>query len=96
MGRVAEVTPLIPTAPIRSTTSAHPRPPQHDSYQACESLYTQNDAMSSKQARQLMLSQVAVADEAVGQSTGGRKGTDKKKVGLCLGPFGATLQPGQE
>lgn len=58
--------------------------------------------MSSAQATELMLSQVAVASEAVGRLTGGEtiKGKDGesegKKIGLCLGPFGATLQPGQE
>lgn len=58
--------------------------------------------MSSAQATELMLSQVAVATEAVGRPNGGEtiEGKDGesegKKIGLCLGPFGATLQPGQE
>lgn len=53
--------------------------------------------MSSDQAHQLMLSQVGVAEEAVKQASQGRTSdVGRGKVGLCLGPFGATLQPGQE
>jgi hypothetical protein len=78
--------------------------PRHDCrYQACESLYTHDGAMSPERANQLMLSQVGVADEAVRQAKEGRASTREEerereggKVGLCLGPFGATLPPGQE
>lgn len=53
--------------------------------------------MSSDRAHELMLSQVGVAEEAVRQAIQGRTSdVGRGKVGLCLGPFGATLQPGQE
>jgi hypothetical protein len=61
------------------------------SYQACESLYLEN-GFNSEQASTYMRGAVGIAQEAI-TKTGKAGGS---KVGLCLGPFGGTLSPGQE
>ncbi|KAJ9100050.1 hypothetical protein QFC20_005574 [Naganishia adeliensis] len=60
-------------------------------YQACESLYLEN-GFNSEQASKYMRGAVGIAQQAITKA--GKAGGSK--VGLCLGPFGGTLSPGQE
>ncbi|KAJ9115112.1 hypothetical protein QFC22_005442 [Naganishia vaughanmartiniae] len=60
-------------------------------YQACESLYLDN-GYSSDQACEYMRGAVDIAGRAI-SSVGT---SENQKIGLCLGPFGGTLSPGQE
>lgn len=55
-------------------------------YQACESLYVESGC-TVEQAHQLMRQGVEI---------GHRASDGSAKLGLCLGPFGGTLSPGQE
>lgn len=75
------------TSPRSVKSDFFPNP----SYQACDSLYLDN-GFDNEQASELMRGAVGIAQQAISKA-----GKDnKREIGLSLGPFGATLSPGQE